>query len=133
MSRDTREDVVRGLRSHKGFRCVVRVRDAGADRGFERACAAMGAAFDLSGRQLGKPAFDQVEPQRTGRRDVHVKARADPFRVFAAHVQQAIALTCTGRRTILAPLQVLTYGIVHSGPNRQCCVVRARRVHAISQ
>ena len=46
-----------------------------ANCGFERARAAMRAALDLFLGQCGKPSFDHVQPRRTGRREVHMKAR----------------------------------------------------------
>lgn len=46
------------------------------DSNFQLAHAAMRATPNLLLRKSGKPSFDQVDPGRAGRREVHVKARA---------------------------------------------------------
>jgi len=56
------EDFVGGLVPDVGFGVVVPVGDPGADRGDEVADGAVGAALDPFGRELGEPAFDEVEP-----------------------------------------------------------------------
>jgi MacB-like periplasmic core domain/FtsX-like permease family len=74
-SGDLRENLVGGFGPDERFRRCIADGQILANGGFERAGAAMRAALDLFLGQGGKPSFDHVQPRRTGRREVHMKAR----------------------------------------------------------
>jgi hypothetical protein len=71
-----RQDLVGTLGPHERLWIGLMGFDEGLDRRFELGHAAEGPAPDLFHRQLGEPAFHQVEPRAVGRREMHMKARA---------------------------------------------------------
>src|SRR5439155_27348697 len=73
-SRHAGEDLVCGFVPHKRSGGLVADRQVLPNRGLEGAGAAMRTALDLLLGQRGEPAFHQVEPRRTGGREVHMKS-----------------------------------------------------------
>jgi len=74
-SGDTGEDFVGRFGPHKRPGPLVGDRDVPPDRGLELLRTAMHAAAQLFLGEGGKPPFDEVDPGRPGRREVHVVAR----------------------------------------------------------
>ena len=69
------EDLVGGLDPDVGAGVVVPGCDPVFDVAFEFADGAVGSAFDLLGRELAEPPFDEVEPARPGRGETRRSAR----------------------------------------------------------
>jgi glycogen operon protein len=72
---DAVEDLVGGLGPHVGARVLVPGVDPASDVGVEGADRAVRATLQLLGGQFAEPAFDEVEPRRAGRGEVHDEAR----------------------------------------------------------
>ena len=71
----TGEDVFGGFGPGKGLWFCVVLPKVVVDGGFQIVDAGVTAPADALCRDLGKEAFDQVEPGRAGRREVQLEAR----------------------------------------------------------
>jgi hypothetical protein len=67
------QDLVGGLRPHEGLRGGIAEPDVGKDRGLEGPRAPVGGALDLFVGEQGEPAFDEIEPGTTGRREMKME------------------------------------------------------------
>ncbi len=72
-SSHTGQDLVDRLRPHEGLGSGIAEGNVGKDRGFERRRAPMRPALDLFVGEQGEPAFDEIEPGTTGRREVEME------------------------------------------------------------
>src|SRR5262249_8327662 len=74
-SSDASEDLISGLRPDERLGAAVGEGDVGHNRSFQGARADMRTAFDLFLAQQSEPALDEIQPRRTGRREMQVEAR----------------------------------------------------------